>query len=100
MNLSKTFTINSGHVADALDSQIVMLAKTLQVENPDAPFDDALQTTRTHLNKKVIELMPEEDIENITEIANVFKKRFKENPDNEHYKMGYVICRYFGLYRE
>ena len=98
-NSSRTITINSGHVADALDSQIVMLAKTIQVEHPDEGFDAALTTTREYLNKKVVELIHEDEKEHIYKIAADFKQRYKDNPNDEVAKSGYILCKYMGLYK-
>jgi len=94
----KTTSINSGHVANALDGQIVQLVKVLQVEN-SCEFDDALTTGREYLNKKVVELMTDADKKNITEIAELFRKKYKENPNDEKAKASYILCKYFGLYK-
>lgn len=97
MNSSETITINSGHVADAIDSQLIMLVKTLQVENR-ASFEDALETGRNFLIKKHVELMNDADKNNIKSIAESIKQRFKDNPNDQASKDAYNICKYFGLY--
>lgn len=93
-----TITINSGHVANSLDSQIILLVKTIQIENK-VPFDDALETGRDFLNQKVIQLMNEKDKELITKIANDIKTKYKNNPNNNDIKSMYSLCKYFGLYK-
>jgi len=91
-------TINSGHVANAIDSQLIQLVRVLQIEN-ECNFDDALTTGRDFLNKKVIELMHEEDIDKIKEIAIEFRDTFKKDSKNELAKSGYTLCKYFGIYK-
>jgi len=91
-------SINSGHVANAIDGQLIQLVKVLQVEH-SCEFDDALTTGREYLNKKVVELMTDDDNKNISEIAEVYRKKYKENPNNELAKAGYILCKYFGLYK-
>jgi len=93
-----TTSINSGHVANALDGQIVQLVKVLQVEN-SCDFDDALTTGREYLNKKVVELMSDDDKKNLSEMAVVFRKKYKANPNDEQAKASYIMCKYFGLYK-
>jgi len=98
MNSSETITINSMHVAQAVDSQIIMLIKTIQVENKST-IEDAFETGRDYLNKKVIELMHMDDKKNILEISNNIKNKFKDNPKNKEFEKMYQLCNYFGLYK-
>ena len=94
----ESITINSGHVADAVDSQIVMLVKTLQIEH-SSTFEEALDTGRDYLNKKVVELMQSSDKENIKKIIIDIKNKFKENPKNKDLESMYKLCKFFGLYK-
>ena len=94
----ETITINSGHVSQALDSQIILLVKTLQVEQK-CSFEDALETVRDFLNKKVIELMVDKDKTIIKNLALETKTRFKNNPNNADAKKYYSLCNYYGLYK-
>jgi len=94
----ETITINSGHVSIALDSQIILLVKTLQIEQK-CSFEDALETVRDFLNKKVIELMVDKDKTLIKNIAIESKKKYKDNPNNTDAKKYYSLCNYYGLYK-
>jgi len=96
--MSESISINSGHVANSLDGQIIQLVKVLQIEH-SCEFEDALNTGREYLNKKVVELMTDDDKKNISEMATVFKQKYKENPDDDKAKASYILCKYFGLYK-
>ena len=95
----ETITINSGHVSNALDSQIILLVKTLQIEQK-CSFEDALETARDFLNKKIIELMVDKDKALVKTIALDTKKKYKENPNNADAKKFYSLCNYYGLYKD
>ena len=98
MNSSKIISINSGHISDAIDSQIVLLVKTIQIEN-NSKFDDALETARDFINKKIIELMIDSDKKNIKDISINIRKKLKETPNNKELESMYKLCKYFGLYK-
>ena len=96
MNSSQTISINSKLVADGIDSQLIQLVKILQVER-SCSFEDALTTARDHLNKKVIELMLEDDVKIMKDIVSKTRTKLKKDPENEDNKNTYAICKYFGL---
>jgi hypothetical protein len=93
-----TITINSKQVADSLDSQIIMLVKTIQIES-ETTFENALETVRDYITKKHIELMTDGDTENIKRIANTIKENFKNNPDDKTANDAYRLSKYFGIYK-
>jgi len=98
MDSSQTITINSKQVADSLDSQIIMLVKTLQIEQ-SASFEDALETARQYLNKKHFELMNDDDKSKLKKISNKIKNEFKNDPDNDDSRAIYQVFNYMGLYQ-
>lgn len=97
MSNNQTLNINSGHVAKAIDSQLIQLVKVLQVEN-SAEFEDALNTARQYLNGKVVELMLEEDKANVISVAKNVYEQYKNNPKDDTLKEMYSLCKFFGLY--
>jgi len=97
MASSTTITINSKHVAESIDSQIILLVKTLQIEQA-ASLEDALETTRVYVNKKSQELMNEDDKNNIIEIAANIKAKFKKSPNDISIREIYRILNYFGIF--
>ena len=93
-----TITLNSKHVAESLESQIILLVKTIQVES-NTSFEDALETGRDYLCKKHTELMDEENKQNIIKVANNIKEKYIKNPEDDSLKEMYLLCKYFGLYK-
>ena len=94
----KTININSGHVANAIDGQLVQLVKVIQVEN-SCEFDDALETAREFICKKHVELMDDKSKTNISEICKSIKDKVRANPSDETARQAYNALKYMGFYK-
>ncbi len=91
-------SINSGHVANAIDGQLIQLVKVIQVEN-SCKFEDALETGREFVCKKHVEFMDEKSKKNIHEIAQSIKTKIQADPTDETARQAYNVLKYMGFYK-
>lgn len=93
---SSTITINSKMVADAVDSQIILLIKTIQTEQ-QVPIDDAIETVRQYLNKKNIELLDKNNKDNIIAFVKNIKDKLKKTPNDKSIQDMYSLLKTFNV---
>jgi len=94
--MEQSIIINSGHVVNGIDGQLIQLVKVLQIEN-SCSFEDALETGRLFVCEKQIEFMTESDRDNVNNIIAKTKDILKSKPNDEYTKSIYKLLKYLKL---